>query len=308
MAAARRVIRARQAGKQVVVVVSARGDTTDELISMARELSEQPPAREMDMLLATGEQISIALMAMAIQALGHPAISFTGAQIGIVTDSFHTKARIKNISTARIRQALTEGKVVIVAGFQGIDENYNITTLGRGGSDTTAVALAAVMKHDPQADAGEVNCEFYTDVDGIYTTDPRVVPEARKMDVISYDEMLELASVGANVLHSRSVEFAKKFGVPLQKRSSFTDTEGTWIVPEADWMREVPVCGAALLKDEARVSIEGVPDQPGVSHRVFSAMAESNIVVDMIAQNAGSEGRASIGFTVLRNELPATLA
>jgi aspartate kinase len=307
-AAARRAIRARQAGNQVIVVVSARGDTTDELISLAREISDHPPAREMDMLLATGEQISIALMAMAIQALGQPAISFTGAQIGIVTDSFHTKARIKNISTARIRQALDEGKLVIVAGFQGIDENYNITTLGRGGSDTTAVALAAVMKHDPEANYGEVNCEFYTDVDGIYTTDPRLVPEARKLDVISYDEMLELASVGANVLHSRSVEFARKFHVPLQKRSSFTDTEGTWIVPEAEWMKDVVVCGAALVRDEARVTLEGVPDQPGVSHRVFSAIAEQNIVVDMIAQNVGSGGRASIGFTVLGNELPATLA
>src|SRR4029077_13297277 len=308
MAAARRVIRARQAGKQVVVVVSARGDTTDELISMARELSEQPPAREMDMLLATGEQISIALMAMAIQALGHPAISFTGAQIGIVTDSFHTKARIKNISTQRIRQALDGGQIVIVAGFQGVDENYNITTLGRGGSDTTAVALAAVLKHDPTVNYGEVNCEFYTDVDGIYTTDPRIVPEARKIDFISYDEVLELASVGANVLHSRSIEFAKKFGVPLQKRSSFSDAEGTWIVPEADWMRDIVVCGAAMVKDEARVLLEGVPDQPGVSHRVFSAIAEQNIVVDMIVQNAGSHGKAAIGFTVLRNELPATLA
>jgi aspartate kinase len=308
MAAARRAIQAKQMGNQVVVVVSARGDTTDELISLAREISEHPPAREMDMLLSTGEQISIALMAMSIQALGQPAISFTGAQIGIVTDSFHTKARIKNISTQRIRQALDEGKIVIVAGFQGIDEDYNITTLGRGGSDTTAVALAAVMKHDPNSAYGEVNCEFYTDVDGIYTTDPRIVPEARKLDVISYDEMLELASVGANVLHSRSVEFAKKFDVPLQKRSSFTDTEGTWIVPEADWMKEVVVCGAALVRDEARLLLSGVPDQPGISHRVFSAIAEQNVVVDMIAQNVGSNGKAEIGFTVLHNELPATLA
>ncbi len=308
MAAARRAIRARQTGNQVIIVVSARGDTTDELIDLAREISEQPPAREMDMLLATGEQVSIALMAMAIQALGQPAISFTGAQIGIVTDSFHTKARIKNISSQRIRQALDEGQIVIVAGFQGVDEHYNITTLGRGGSDTTAVALAALMKHDPDVDYGEVNCEFYTDVDGIYTTDPRIVPEARKLDVISYDEMLELASVGANVLHSRSVEFAKKFGVPLQKRSSFTDTEGTWIVPETDWMHDVAVCGAAMVKDEARVSIEGVPDQPGVSHKVFSAIAVQNIAVDMICQNVGTAGRASIGFTVPRNELAATLA
>jgi aspartate kinase len=307
MAAARRALRARQSGHQVVVVVSARGDTTDDLISLAREITDQPPAREMDMLLATGEQISIALMAMALHSLGQPAISFTGAQIGIVTDSFHTKARIKNISTQRIRQALDEGKVAIVAGFQGVDESYNITTLGRGGSDTTAVALAAVMKYDPQAD-GKVECEFYTDVDGIYTTDPRLVPEARKLDVVSYDEIMELASLGANVLHSRSVEFAKKFAVKLQKRSSFSDADGTYIVPEAEWMRQVPVCGAAIVKDEARVLLDGVPDEPGISHRVFAAMADQNIVVDMIAQNAGSGGKAVIGFTVLRNELPATLA
>jgi aspartate kinase len=307
MRAARRAIRAQQDGKQVIVVVSARGDTTDELISLAREICEQPPAREMDMLLSTGEQISIALMAMAIQSLGQPAISFTGAQIGIVTDSFHTKARIKNISTARIRQALNEGKIVIVAGFQGIDESYNITTLGRGGSDTTAVALAAVMKHDP-AGNGEVGCEIYTDVDGVYTTDPRVVPEARKIDVLSYDEMLELASMGAGVMHSRSIEFAKKFDVPLQVRSSFTDTEGTWIVPETDWMRGVVVCGAAITRDEARISLEGVPDEPGISHRVFAAIADQNVVVDMIGQNVGQDGRANIGFTVLHNELPTTLA
>src|SRR5262249_19727037 len=264
--------------------------------------------REMDMLLSTGEQVSIALTAMAIQALGQPAISFTGAQIGIVTDSFHTKARIKNISTQRMRQALEEGKIVIVAGFQGIDEDYNITTLGRGGSDTTAVALAAVMKHDPAAGNGDVGCEIYTDVDGVYTTDPRVVPEARKIDAISYDEMLELASVGAGVMHSRSIEFAKKFHVPLQVRSSFSDAEGTWIVPEMDWMKDVPVCGAAMVRDEARVNLDGVPDQPGISHRVFAAIAEQNIVVDMIVQNVGCAGRAAIGFTMLRDDLPATLA
>src|SRR5437868_7918726 len=307
MAAARRAIRAKQAGNQVIVVVSARGDTTDELISLAREISDQPPAREMDMLLSTGEQISIALMAMAIQALGQPAISFTGAQIGIVTDSFHTKARIKNISTQRMRQALDDGHMVIVAGFQGIDENYNITTLGRGGSDTTAVALAAVMKHD-RAELADVRCEIYTDVDGIYTTDPRVVPEARKVDAISYDEMLELASVGAGVMHSRPIGFAQTFDVPLQVRSSFTDTEGTWILPETDWMGQAVVCGAAIVKDEARVALEGVPDQPGVSHRVFSAIAAQNIAVDMIVQNVGSEGKASIGFTVPAGELAATLA
>jgi aspartate kinase len=314
MAAARRAIRARQAGHQVVVVVSARGDTTDELIELAREITETPPAREMDMLLATGEQISIALLAMAIQTLGQPAVSLTGHQVGIVTDSSHTKARIKNISTQRLRQALDQGSIVIVAGFQGIDEHENITTLGRGGSDTTAVALAAVMKHDPArrqpggSPNGDVGCEIYTDVDGVYTTDPRVVPEARKMDLISYDEMLELASVGAGVMHSRSIEFAKKFDVPLMVRSSFSDAEGTWIVPEADWMHDVVVCGAALAKDEARVTLRDVPDKPGVSHRVFSAIAERNIVVDMIAQNVGSGGKASIGFTVPANELKATLA
>ncbi len=314
MAAARRAIRARQAGSQVIVVVSARGDTTDELISLAREISERPPAREMDMLLATGEQISIALMAMAIQSLGQPAISFTGAQIGIVTDSFHTKARIKNISSQRICQAVDDGQIVIVAGFQGMDDQYNITTLGRGGSDTTAVALAAVMKHSAEglsprvATRGLVECEIYTDVDGVYTCDPRIVPEARKIDIISYDEMLELASVGAGVMHSRSIEFAKKFDVPLQVRSSFSDAEGTWIVPEADWMQEAAVCGAAIVRDEARLSLEGVPDEPGISHRLFSAIAEQNIVVDMIAQNVGSAGKAAIGFTVLRNELPQTLA
>jgi aspartate kinase len=315
MAAARRAIRAKQAGHQVIVVVSARGDTTDELIELAKEITEQPPAREMDMLLSTGEQITIALMAMAIQTLGERAISFTGAQVGIVTDSTHTKARIKSISTARMRQALADGQIVIVAGFQGIDENWNITTLGRGGSDTTAVALAAVLKHDqnsgePAASApghAEVGCEIYTDVDGVYTTDPRVVPEARKMDSISYDEMLELASVGAGVMHSRSIEFGKKFDVPIHVRSSFSDAEGTWIVPEAEWMRDVVVSGAALDRDEARISLNGVPDEPGISHRVFAAMADNLIVVDMIAQNVGFGGKAAIGFTVPGDDLPAVL-
>ncbi len=316
-AAARRAIRARQAGKQVVVVVSARGDTTDDLIELAQEISEQPPAREMDMLLATGEQISIALMAMAIHELGEQAISFTGAQIGIRTDSTHTKARIREISTERIRQALNDGRIAIVAGFQGVDENYDITTLGRGGSDTTAVALAAALKLDSskktlfssKADGAElVECEIYTDVDGVYTTDPRIVPEARKMDALSYDEMLELASMGAGVMHSRSIEFAKKFDVPLMVRSSFSDAEGTWIVPEANWMKEVVVCGAALAKDEVRIFLDGVPDRPGTSHRIFAAIAERNIAVDMIAQSAGSGGRAAIGFTVLRNDLNLALA
>ena len=275
LAAARRAIQAHHRGEQVLVVVSARGHTTDELIALAREITDRPPAREMDMLLSTGEQVSVALMAMAIESLGVPAISFTGAQIGLVTDSFHTKARIRNISTERMAQALAEGKIVIVAGFQGVDENYNITTLGRGGSDTTAVALAAVLGADA--------CEIYTDVDGVYTTDPRVVPEAGKIDRISYDEMLELASLGAGVMHSRSIEFAKKYGVPIHVRSSFSDAPGTWIVGERDAHRlGVAVTGAALAKDEARITILGVPDRPGVVHLLFQTIARANIVVDMI--------------------------
>ncbi len=301
LAAARRAIRAHKLGARVLVVVSARGHTTDELVELAKEISERPPAREMDMLLSTGEQISVALMAMAIQAQGVPAISFTGAQIGLVTDSFHTKARIRNISTERIVQALDEGKIVIVAGFQGIDENYNITTLGRGGSDTTAVALAAVLGADA--------CEIYTDVDGVYTTDPRVVPEARKVDRISYDEMLELASLGAGVMHSRSIEFAKKYGVPIHVRSSFTDTDGTWIVAEGDARRlGVTVTGAALAKDEARVTILGVPDVPGVVHRIFRQIAEQNVVVDMIVQNVSTDGRTEVSFTVASDDLAESLS
>jgi aspartate kinase len=321
MRAARRAVRAKQAGNQVVVVVSARGDTTDDLIQLASEISENPPAREMDMLLATGEQISIALMAMAIQELGEPALSFTGVQVGIRTDSTHTKARIKEIATDRMRQALNEGNIVIVAGFQGVDEKANITTLGRGGSDTTAVALAAALKlalvADPQGKDSRpsaignrqlVECEIYTDVDGVYTTDPRLVPEARKMDAISYDEMLEMASMGAGVMHSRSIEFAKKYDVPLMVRSSFADAEGTWIVPEAEWMTRFPVCGAALAKDEVRVFLENVPDRPGVSHQIFAAIAGKNVAVDMVGQSVGHDGRASIGFTVLRNDLNAVIA
>ncbi len=300
LAAARRAIQAHQRGDQVLVVVSARGHTTDELISLAKEITETPPAREMDMLLSTGEQVSVALMAMAIESLGIPAISFTGAQIGLVTDSFHTKARIRNISTERIAHALGEGKIVIVAGFQGVDEHYNITTLGRGGSDTTAVALAAVLGAD--------GCEIYTDVDGVYTTDPRAVPEARKIDRISYDEMLELASLGAGVMHSRSIEFAKKYGVPIHVRSSFADAPGTWIVDERDARRlGVAVTGAALAKDEARITIRGVPDRPGVVHAIFRTIAAANIVVDMIVQNVSTGGTTEVSFTVARGELPETL-
>jgi len=306
MAAARKAIRAKQAGHQVIVVVSARGDTTDELIELASEITENPPAREMDMLLSTGEQISISLLAMAIQTLGEKAVSLTGAQVGIVTDSTHTKARIRSISTARMRRALADGHICIVAGFQGVDEQENITTLGRGGSDTTAVALAAVMKTEG-VEGDQVDCEIYTDVDGVYTTDPRLVPEARKLDFISYDEMLELASVGAGVMHSRSIEFARKFDVPVMVRSSFSDAEGTWILPERPWMSNDPVRGAALVKDEARLAILDVPDRPGISHRFFTALAAKSIVVDMIAQNVSREGKTTIGFTVPMDELKAAL-
>ncbi len=300
LAAARRAIQAHNRGDQVLMVVSARGHTTDELIALAKEITETPPAREMDMLLSTGEQVSVALMAMAIESLGVPAISFTGAQIGLVTDSFHTKARIRNISTERMAQALGEGKIVIVAGFQGVDEHYNITTLGRGGSDTTAVALAAVLGAD--------GCEIYTDVDGVYTTDPRVVPEARKIDRISYDEMLELASLGAGVMHSRSIEFAKKYGVPIHVRSSFSDAPGTWIVGEDDARRlGVAVTGAALARDEARITILGVPDRPGVVHGIFRTIGASHIVVDMIVQNVATGGATEVSFTVAKGDLPETL-
>src|SRR5688572_22645410 len=298
LAAARKAIRAQQQGNQVVTVVSAMGQNTDILVDLAREITDRPPAREMDMLLSTGEQVSVALMAMAIHSLGSKAISMTGAQIGIRTDSTHTKARIRSISTDRLREALNAGHIVIAAGFQGIDEHFNITTLGRGGSDTTAVALAAVLRAD--------QCEIYTDVDGVYSTDPRMLPEARRARQVSYDEMLELASLGAGVMHSRSIEFGKKFSVPIHVRSSFTDIPGSLIVDEAE-SPDQAVSGCALVKDEARVTIEGVPDRPGTSLTIFSKIAAKNIAVDMIVQNVGEEGKADISFTVPRNELRSTL-
>jgi aspartate kinase len=298
LAAARKAIRAQQRGNQVVVVVSAMGDNTDLLIDLARQITDQPPEREMDMLLATGEQVSVALMAMAIHSLGYKALSLTGAQIGIMTDSTHTKARIQSISTDRIIKALNEGNIVIAAGFQGIDESFNITTLGRGGSDTTAVALAAVL----HADA----CEIYTDVDGVYTTDPRVVPEARQLRQISYDEMLELATAGAGVMHNRSIEFAKKFCVPVHVRSSFSDVTGTMIVSEPE-AAELPVCGAAMIKNEARVTVLGVPDRPGAAITIFAKVTAKAIPMDMIAQNVAAEGRTDISFSVSRDDLPQTI-
>jgi aspartate kinase len=293
--AATRAVRAKRQGNRVIVVVSARGDTTDELIELAREISEDPPRREMDMLLSTGEQQSVALMAMAVDVLGEEAISFAGAQIGIVTDSFHTKAKIKNIDPTRIVEALDAGKVVIVAGFQGIDENLNITTLGRGGSDTTAVALAAALKADV--------CEIYTDVDGVYTADPRKVLDARKINRISYDEMLELASLGAQVMQARSIEYAKRYGVDIHVRSSFNDNEGTRIVREAPEMESIVVSGVALSKNEAKVTFRGVPDRPGVAAMIMGRFAVRGVNVDMIVQNTSADGVTDMSLTVERSEL-----
>lgn len=298
LAAARKAVRAQQEGNQVVMVVSAMGKNTDVLIDLANELCDDPPAREMDMLLSTGEQVSVALMAMAIHSLGHKAVSLTGGQIGIRTDSTHTKARIRSISTERMKKLLDEGNIVIAAGFQGIDEDFNITTLGRGGSDTTAVALAAVLKAD--------SCEIYTDVDGVYTTDPRLLPEARKVARVSYEEMLELASLGAGVMHSRSIEFGKKFSVPIHVRSSFSDVPGSIIGVHSESNARA-VCGAALTKNEAQVTIEGVPDRPGTSLEIFAKIAARNIPVDMIVQNVGEGGRTDISFTVMDTDLNATL-
>lgn len=295
--AAERVVRAKRAGHQVVVVVSARGHKTDELIELAKEITDNPPAREMDMLLATGEQESVALLAMAVQELGEQAISMTGGQIGIVTDSTHTKARIRSISTERMRKALDAGKIIIAAGFQGIDDEFNITTLGRGGSDTTAVALAAVL----QASV----CEIYTDVEGVFTTDPRMVPNARKITRISYDEMLELASLGAGVMHSRSIEFAKKYRVPVLVRPSYSDGAGTLIAPES--AHAAAVTGVALARNEALVSLLEIPDRPGVMNAIFTKMAQRKIPIDMIVQNVSDGGLADVSFTVQQDELAETL-
>ena len=307
MRAARRAVAAKEAGNQVVVVVSARGDTTDELIELSREITDAAAPREMDMLLATGEQISIALMVMCIHELGHSAISMTGLQAGIFTDNTHTKARIRRIETQRLQNALDAGNIVVVAGFQGQTESGEITTLGRGGSDTTAVALASAMKHESSGRFAETQCQIFTDVDGGFTTDPRIVPGARKVPTISYEELLELTSMGAGVMHSRSIEFASKFGVPFEVRNSFGDSPGTWVIPDTEWTRQTPVCGVAIVKEEARIRIAEVPDQPGVSQRIFGSLAERKIVIDMIAQSAGRAGKADIGFTLLKGDLPLAL-
>jgi len=300
-AAARRALRAQQQGHQVVMVVSAMGKNTDMLVDLAGQVCDNPPAREMDVLLSTGEQVTMSVMAMAIHDLGGKAISLTGGQMGIRTDSSHTKARIQSISTDRMKKLLDKGNIIIAAGFQGVDDDLNITTLGRGGSDTSAVALAAVL--------GAEMCEIYTDVDGVFTTDPRQIADARKMSNVSHDEMLELASLGAGVMHSRSIEFGKKFNVPIHVRNSgvFTDEPGTIIGPIAESENRA-VSGCALTKEEARLTVFGVPDKPGVSLTIFEKLAGENVAVDMIMQTAGHDGRADISFTVLESDLQRALA
>jgi aspartate kinase len=294
-AVASRVVEEIKKGKKVIVVVSAMAGETDKLISLSHEITNDPDERELDALLATGERVTSALTAMAIKALGFDAISFSGRQVGIITDSVHTKAMIERIEAERLKQALEKRKVPVVAGFQGINEYSDVTTLGRGGSDTTAVAIAAALKADL--------CEIYTDVEGVYTTDPRIVDSARKLEKITYDEMLEMASLGAKVLHGRSVEFAKKYNVPLVVRSSFSDVRGTLVTKEDKEMEKVVVSGVTYDKNQARITIIGVPDRPGVAARLFNAIAEKNIVVDMIVQNVGSDTVfTDISFTVSKND------
>ncbi len=293
--AARRAISAKEKGNQVAVVVSAMGDTTDDLITLARKVCANPPKREMDQLLATGEQVTIALMAMAMHDQGHEAISFTGGQIGLVTDNAFSKARIQSINKQRILEQLLAGKIVIIAGFQGVTLEGDYTTLGRGGSNATLVAIGAVLNADV--------CENYTDVDGIFTADPRIVKNARKIDRISYDEMLELSGLGASVLQTRAVEFAKKYGVPLHVRNSQNEREGTWIVAETPNMEHIVVSGAALKKDLTRVTIKAVPDRPGIAAKIFGDIAAANIVVDDIIQTVSDDHTANISFTVEHGDL-----
>ena len=291
---ANRVVDTYREGNSVVVVVSAQGDTTDDLIEKAHEINTNPSKREMDMLLASGEQISIALLAMAIEKIGCPVVSLTGWQAGFATNSQAGNARIHKVDTERISAELDQKKIVIVAGFQGLDKYDNITTLGRGGSDTSAVAIAAALRAD--------KCEIYTDVDGVYTADPRIVKSAQKLDEITYDEMLDLASLGANVLHNRSVEMAKKYGVKLEVKSSFEKVDGT-IVKEAVSVEKMLIRGVARDNDVARIAIIGLEDKPGIAFKVFSLLASKNINVDVILQSIGREGKKDISFTVTKNNL-----
>jgi aspartate kinase len=297
---AARIVATKKAGNQVVVVVSAMGDTTDELIELANAVTPIPQGRELDMLLTAGERISMAVLAMAINNLGFEALSFTGSQAGVITDSVHGKARIIDVTPGRIREAIDGGAIAIVAGFQGISQDTkDITTLGRGGSDTTAVALAAALEADV--------CEIYTDVDGVFSADPRVVPAARKLKTVTYEEMLELAAAGAKVLHLRCVEYARRFNLPIHVRSSFTPNEGTWVVenhPDGGTMEQAIISGVAHDKSEAKVTIVGVPDRTGVAARIFQAVADNDINVDMIVQNvsAAATGLTDISFTVSKTE------
>jgi aspartate kinase len=287
---ARRIVATFEQGHSVSAVVSARGDTTDELVELAREITPDPPEREMDMLLSAGERISCALLAMAIHRLGYEAVSLTGSQAGIITDTVHTKARILDITPARVQEAMDKGKIVLVAGFQGVSTERDVTTLGRGGSDTTAVALAHALGADV--------CEIYTDVDGVYTADPSLVAKARKIDHISYDEMLELAAAGAQVLAVRAVEYARKYDIPIHVRSSFTDYDGTWVREEDDTMESPIIRAVTYTTDEARVTVRGVPDRPGVAAEVFTALADAHVNVDMIIQNSSEEGHTDISCTI----------
>ncbi|MBN2041166.1 MAG: aspartate kinase [Spirochaetes bacterium] len=286
-------------GHSVVVVVSAMGKTTDSLVELVNSITKNPDKREMDMLLSTGEQVSISLLAMALHEIKIDAISYTGSQIKVLTDGNFANAKIVSISTDKIMSSLQQKKVVIVAGFQGIDEEENITTLGRGGSDTSAVALAAVLQSR--------DCEIYTDVDGVYTADPRIVSEPKKLKEISYDEMLELARLGAKVLHSRSIEFAKKYNVRLHVRSSFNYEEGTIVMPREEMMEKFVISGVTSKKDQAKITIRNIPDRPGIAAEVFHELAENKILVDMIVQSTGHDGKASISFTVLNTDLDKAL-
>ncbi|MFH1062645.1 MAG: aspartate kinase [Candidatus Omnitrophota bacterium] len=297
---AERVVATKKQGYQVVVVVSALGDTTDRLIELSKQITDNPSEREYDMLLATGEQVSVALLAMAIHRLGHEAISFTGAQVGIITDTSFSKAKLINVSSEKIEQELAKGKIVIVAGFQGMTEDQEITTLGRGGSNLTAVALSKCL--------GGCMCEMNTDVEGVFTADPRIVKKAQKLDYLSYDEMLEMASLGSQVLQARSVIFAKKFNVPIHVRSSFSNKKGTIILKEAKPMWEgVVISGVTLDKKEAKMTICDVPDKPGMAAQIFKHLAEAEINVDMIIQNISRTRRTDVSFTVPQSELQRTM-
>ena len=296
---ARRVLTTQQAGNQVVVVVSAMSGVTDNLIKLAREIHDMPSEREMDVLLATGEQTTIALLAMALHALGAKAASLTGAQAGIVTDRAHTKAKITNITPKRVHDQLNDGNVVIIAGFQGETPEQQITTLGRGGSDLSAIAIAAALKADL--------CQIYTDVDGVYTADPRIVKDARKIPEISYDELLEMAALGSKVMQARSVEFAKKFNVVFEVRSSFNDNPGTIVKAETLSMEDVVIRGVAVDKKQAKVTVAHVPDKPGMASRIFRAVADANINVDVIVQNVSQAGTTDITFTVGTDDLKKSI-